>query len=73
MKSTILGLAFVTTVCLTPRTGRADDLRFVVHRVGTFRSEACGVGDFNNDGKPDIVAGPFLYLGPTSSRIRFAH
>jgi hypothetical protein len=39
-------------------------LKFIPHRVGTFRSEACGVGDFNNDGKPDIVAGPFLYLAP---------
>ena len=37
---------------------------FVMHRVGSFRSEACGVGDFNNDGKLDIVAGPFLYLAP---------
>jgi len=40
------------------------DIRFVMHRVGTFRSEACCVGDFNNDGKMDIAAGPFLYLGP---------
>jgi hypothetical protein len=39
-------------------------VKFVMHRVGTFRSEACGVGDFNNDGKIDIVAGPFLYLAP---------
>lgn len=39
-------------------------VRFVMHRVGSFRSEACGVGDFNNDGKLDIVAGPYLYLAP---------
>ena len=39
-------------------------VQFVMHRVGTFRSEACGVGDFNNDGTLDIVAGPYLYLGP---------
>lgn len=34
------------------------------HRVGTYRGEACGVGDFNNDGKLDIVALPYLYLAP---------
>lgn len=45
---------------------------FVMHRVGHFRSEACGVGDFNNDGQLDIVAGPFLYLAPdwTATKIR---
>lgn len=37
---------------------------FTTHRVGTFRSEACGVADFNNDGRLDIVAGPNLYLAP---------
>ena len=37
---------------------------FRMHRVGTYRGEACGVGDFNKDGKQDIVALPFLYLAP---------
>ncbi len=39
-------------------------IKFEMHRVGRVRSEACGVGDFNNDGKLDIVAGPLLYLAP---------
>ena len=37
---------------------------FRMHRVGTYRGEACEVGDFNNDGKLDIVALPYLYLAP---------
>jgi hypothetical protein len=36
-----------------------------MHRVGRFRSEACGVADFNNDGKFDIVAGPYWYEAPS--------
>jgi len=43
---------------------KSTKVKFVTHRVGTFRSEACGVGDFNNDGNLDIVAGIYLYLGP---------
>ena len=38
--------------------------KFRMHRVGTYRGEACGVGDFNRDGKLDIVALPYLYLAP---------
>ena len=39
-------------------------VRFVMHRIGNFRSEACGVADFNGDGKLDVVAGEYLYLAP---------
>ena len=39
-------------------------VQFVPHHIGTFRSEACGVADFNGDGRLDIVAGPYLYLAP---------
>ena len=39
-------------------------INFKPHRVGNFRSEVCGVADFNNDGLPDIVAGEYLYLAP---------
>jgi HEAT repeat protein len=39
-------------------------LTFIPHRIGTCRSEACAVADFNGDGKLDIAAGPYLYLAP---------
>lgn len=52
-------------MALTCVTGAISaEVKFDTHRVGTYRGEACGVGDFNNDGKLDIVALPYLYLAP---------
>ena len=63
--SAILGLTFMQAAAAGPAEAVAPaPVSFAIHRVGDYRSEACGVGDFNNDGKLDIVAGAFLYLAP---------
>lgn len=47
-----------------PAGAGASPVSFVMHRVGTVRSEACAVADMNADGKLDIVAGPCWYEAP---------
>jgi hypothetical protein len=39
-------------------------VQFRAHRIGTARFEPCGVGDFDNNGKIDIVSGEYIYLAP---------
>lgn len=60
----ILIMAFIVRIVATAEDGAERTVGFTMHRVGTYRGEACGVGDFNRDGKLDIVALPFLYLAP---------
>ena len=43
---------------------RMGGVQFKARRIGNCRTEACGVADFNCDGKLDVVAGPYLYLAP---------
>jgi hypothetical protein len=50
-----------------PKPG-PEGLKFTMHRIDTFRCEACGVADFNNDGKLDILTGNYLYLAPDWKR-----
>jgi len=51
-------------------TAPTAPLKFNVRRIGSFRSEACGVGDWSGDGLLDIVAGPFLYAAPDWKPLR---
>ncbi|HNT89960.1 MAG TPA: hypothetical protein PKL84_19000, partial [Candidatus Hydrogenedentes bacterium] len=48
----------------------AAEVSFRMHRVGTYRGESCGVGDFNNDGKLDIVALPYVYVAPEFTAVK---
>jgi len=56
----LLLAAFLTAATVSP----AAEVKFVSHRAGSFRSEACGVGHFNADRNWDIVAGSYWYEGP---------
>ena len=56
----------VTLVIGVICSGTVADLRFEKKRLtDAFHCEGATAGDFNRDGKMDVVAGPFWYAGPT--------
>ena len=63
MKKIIL-IALASASFAASCAAAVPETRFSVRRIGNARTEACAVADFNNDGKPDIIAGPYLYLAP---------
>jgi len=72
IRATPMAMAVGLCVAWGAADAAATKVGFTVHRIGRVRSEACAVGDFDRDGKLDIVAGAFLYLAPdwTPTRIR---
>jgi hypothetical protein len=70
MKTRLVITTLAAVVLTAAGQGRAGELTFVPHRIGSFRGEALGVGDFNNDGKPDVVAGEMLYLAPAFKPVK---
>ena len=49
----------------SPPRASPGGVTFKMHRVGSYQSEFCATGDFNGDGKLDIIAGPYWYEAPT--------
>ncbi|MHC4743152.1 MAG: FG-GAP repeat domain-containing protein [Planctomycetota bacterium] len=64
-------IASLLLMVLASAAASAAPLEFEMHRIGTFRSEACAVADLNNDGKLDIVAGSFWYEAPDYKPCKF--
>eukprot|EP00913_Durusdinium_trenchii_P013358 g12539.t1 len=60
----IVLLLLIAGSCL-PRSASAGEVRFEKHRLtDKYFCDGIHTGDFNRDGKPDVVAGPFWYAGP---------
>ncbi len=68
--TTLRVLSSLSIVAVVATAAEPITPTFKMHRVGNYRSEACGVGDFNNDEKLDIIAGPYLYLAPDWKKVK---
>jgi|694.fasta_scaffold96097_3 hypothetical protein len=71
--TTLVG-ACVAATCGADEPGATKPLvTFSKQRLDDrFFAEGAGVGDFNKDGVPDLVAGPFWFAGPMAARRRVA-
>src|SRR5262245_36726990 len=54
-----------TTTNTTTATNTASPISFVKVVLSTeFLTEGAAIADFDHDGHPDVVAGPYIYAGP---------
>src|SRR5262249_32979289 len=61
-KRTLLAAAIFTLAARSP------EIVFERHLIDPGVSETCAIGDFNNDGRPDIFSGDAWYENPTWKR-----
>ena len=72
----MIAIRLVTTgiVASAACSAIAGELSFKKHVLSTeFYSEGCAAGDFNKDGRIDVVAGPFWYQAPEGNDIWRPH
>jgi hypothetical protein len=65
----LYGLAGALCFLFPPRTAglpsqTESPVRFIMHTIDDFRAEDIDVGDIDNDGKTDIIAGNYWYRAP---------
>ena len=67
----MLSLFVVAIFATTALVSYAQKPAFKIKKIDNYRIECCGVGDFNNDGVLDIVAGENIYYGPDWKKVKF--
>src|ERR1700757_2565891 len=70
MRGALAICAAIVCVCLFART---PEILFEKKMIDAGISETCAIGDFNNDGRPDIFSGEAWYENPTWKRHEVRH
>ena len=65
--------AFAAGLLIFCVAARSPELIFERHLIDPGISETCAIGDFNNDGRPDVFSGEAWYENPTWKRHEARH
>ena len=68
MKTYLACLAGLLAAALAGLSARSPEILFERHTIDIGIIETCAIGDFNNDGRPDIFSGDAWYENPTWKR-----
>src|SRR5262250_2736412 len=73
MRTCLFAVLALLVAAILAISARSPEIAFERKTIDLGVSETCAIGDFNNDGRPDIFSGDAWYENPTWKRHEVRH